>query len=145
MAIKQLSVFVDNKKGALSDITTFLAKQGIDLRAMSIADTQDFGILRLIVREHEAACAALREAGYILAVNDVTAVEIPDEPGGLARVVEILTAAGINMEYSYAFLTQSHGRACVVLRVDDNGKATSALAAAGVETLTSGESGQLPL
>ena len=145
MAIKQISVFLENRAGALEGAVRVLAGAGVDMRAMAIADTQEFGILRLIVREHEAACAALREAGYILAVNDVTAVEIPDEPGGLARVVEILTAAGINMEYSYAFLTQSQGRACVVLRVDDNGKATSALAAAGVETLTSGESGQLPL
>ena len=145
MAIKQISVFLENRAGALEGAVRVLAEAGVDMRAMAIADTQEFGILRLIVREHEAACAALREAGYILAVNDVTAVEIPDEPGGLARVVEILTAAGINMEYSYAFLTQSHGRACVVLRVYDNGKATSALAAAGVETLTSGESGQLPL
>ena len=144
MAIKQISVFLENRAGALEGAVRVLAEAGVDMRAMSIADTQEFGILRLIVREHEAACAALREAGYILAVNDVTAVEIPDEPGGLARVVGILTAAGINIEYSYVFLTQSHGRACVVLRVDDNGKATSALAAAGVETLTSGESGQLP-
>ena len=92
MAIKQLSVFVDNKKGALSDITTFLAKQGIDLRAMSIADTQDFGILRLSVNDTERAAALLRETEAIAKVTDVIAVALTDEPGGRAKVLEVLAA-----------------------------------------------------
>ena len=111
MAIKQLSVFVDNKKGALSDITTFLAKQGIDLRAMSIADTQDFGILRLIVNDTERAAALLRETEAIAKVTDVIAVALTDEPGGLAKVLEVLAAKEINMEYLYAFTAADKGHA----------------------------------
>ena len=136
MAIKQISVFLENRAGALEGAVRVLAGAGVDMRAMAIADTQEFGILRLIVREHEAACAALREAGYILAVNDVTAVEIPDEPGGLAKVVSILASHGVNIEYTYAFMTRSHGKACVVFRVEDNEAAESILEQHGITTLS---------
>ncbi len=132
MFTKQISVFLENKAGALEGAVKVLAEAGVDMRAMAIADTREFGILRLIVREHDTACATLRAAGYVIAQNDVTAVEIPDEPGGLAQVVAFLTAAGLNIEYSYAFLMPSHGRACVVLRVDDNQKACEVLTAHGV-------------
>ena len=138
MAIKQLSVFVDNKKGALSDITTFLAKQGIDLRAMSIADTQDFGILRLIVNDTERAAALLRAK-----VTDVIAVALTDEPGGLAKVLEVLAAKEINMEYLYAFTAADKGHAYVVFRVQDNAQTERVLQDAGIPVLTDADVAKL--
>ena len=92
--------------------------------------------MRMIVRGHDKACSALREAGYLVSTNYVTAVEIPDEPGGLARVVSILAGHGVNIEYTYAFMTRSHGRACVVFRVEDNEAAEQILAGEGIVTLS---------
>ena len=143
MAIKQLSVFVDNKKGALSDITSFRAKQGIDLRAMSIADTQDFGILRLIVNDTERAAALLRETEAIAKVTDVIAVALTDEPGGLAKVLEVLAAKEINMEYLYAFTAADKGHAYVVFRVQDNAQAEQVLQDAGIPVLTDADGAKL--
>lgn len=135
MAIQQISVFVENKKGSLERLVNVLAEAGVDMRAMAIADTQEFGILRMIVKGHDKACAALREAGYLVSQNEVTAVEIPDEPGGLAKVVGILAGHSINIEYTYAFMTRAHGHACVVFRVEDNDLVTNILKQNGIETL----------
>ncbi len=145
MAIRQISVFLENKQGSLEHVVGVLADAGVDLRAITIADTQEFGILRLIVRGHDTACAALREAGYIISLNYVTAVEIPDEPGGLLRVLNTVAATGLNIEYSYAFLTPSHGKACVVLRVSDNDIAADVLGRAGIKTLSAAEGDASPL
>lgn len=139
MAINQISVFVENKKGSLEHLVNTLAAAGVDMRAMAIADTQEFGILRMIVDKHDAACAALREAGYLVTQNRVTAVEIPDQPGGLARVIGILAGHGINIEYTYAFMTRAHGHACVVVRVEDNECADNLLAQNGIRTIQSGD------
>ena len=136
MALKQISVFVANKTGSLENLVNTLAEAGVDMRAMSIADTQEFGIMRMIVKGNTKACNALREAGYFVSVNYIVAVEIPDEPGGLAKIVSILAGHGIDIEYTYAFMTRSHGKACVVIRVEDNEAAEALLAEHGINTLS---------
>ena len=136
MALKQISVFVANQPGSLEKLVNVLAEAGVDMRAMSIADTQEFGIMRMIVKGNTKATAALREAGYLVNVSHVTAVEIPDEPGGLAKVVSILSSHGVSIEYTYAFMTRSHGKACVVFRVEDNEVAEGILAENGIVTLS---------
>ena len=100
MAIRQISVFVPNQNGSLEKLVNILAEAQVDMRAMAIADTMEFGILRMIVKGHDKACEALREAGYLVSQNEVTAVEIPDQPGGLANVVSILAGRGVNIEYT---------------------------------------------
>lgn len=139
MAIKQLSVFLENHPGTLSAVTRVLADAGVDMRAMAVADTQDFGILRLIVRDTDKAITALKAQGYLTTVNHVTAAVIPDEPGGLCHLVNILSEEGINIEYSYAFLTPEDGKACVVFRVADNAHAADAFHKAGVCVLDGDE------
>ena len=136
MALKQISVFVPNETGSLEKLVNILAEAGVDMRAMSIADTQEFGIMRMIVKGNTKATAALRDAGYLVSVNYVLAVEIPDEPGGLAKVVSILGEQGVNIEYTYAFMTRSHGKACVVFRVENNEAAEAILAQNGITTLS---------
>ena len=145
MAIRQISVFLENKQGSLEHVVNVLAEAGVDLRAITIADTQEFGILRLIVRGHDTACRALREAGYIISLNYVTAVEIPDEPGGLLRVLNLIASTGLNIEYSYAFLTPMDNKACVVLRVSDNDIAANILARNGIKTLSARQGDESPL
>ena len=136
MAIKQLSVFVENKQGKLVEITKLLAENGINMRALSIADTKDFGILRLIVDDTEKACLVLTEGGAVVKVTDVVAAELPHRPGSLSATLTVLDAAGINVEYLYAFLAKSDIGAYVVLRVGDNAQAEKVLADAGYKTLT---------
>ena len=120
MAIKQLSVFLENRHGTLIEVTDLLAKEGIDIRAMSLADTQDFGILRLIVNDPVAAKTALAKIGFVATVNEVTAVAINDNPGALSRVIHVLADNDVNIEYMYAFLSTHNGNAYVVFRVADN-------------------------
>ncbi|MBE6586102.1 MAG: ACT domain-containing protein [Ruminococcaceae bacterium] len=144
MAIRQISVFVPNQNGALERLVNVLAEAQVDMRAMAIADTADFGILRMIVKGHDKACAVLREAGYLVSQNDVTAVEIPDQPGGLARVVSILADHGVNIEYTYAFMTPSHGHACVVFRVEDNDLVDNILAQNDIVCLKHSGSDETP-
>ena len=144
MALKQISVFVANQPGSLEKLVNVLAEAGVDMRAMSIADTQEFGIMRMIVKGNTKACDALREAGYLVNISHVTAVEIPDEPGGLAKVVSILSGNGVNIEYTYAFMTRSHGHACVVFRVDDNDQVADLLAQNGIATLSQADADETP-
>ena len=120
MAIKQLAVFVENKHGSLDEITKILANAGVDIRALSISETQDFGILRMIVSNLEAAKATLKENQCVYTVTDVVGVSVPDTPGAMAGVIRILSENNINLEYVYAFLGASHDSACVILRVADN-------------------------
>ena len=136
MAINQLSIFAENKPGTIYNIAKCIADAGVDIRAMSVADTQDFGILRLIVSDLEKAKNALHDDGCILSVTQVIGVEVPDVPGGLASVLEILYNNHINVEYVYAFITISKKNACVVLRVGDNDQATEILEGAGIKVLT---------
>lgn len=132
MAIRQLSVFLENRHGTLVEVTELLAQENIDIRAMSLADTQDFGILRLIVNDPEAAKAALAGIGFIASVNEVLAVAIDDNPGALSKVIHALAAADVNIEYMYAFLSNHKGNAYVVLRVADNEATAAVLSDAGI-------------
>jgi hypothetical protein len=127
MLIKQLSVFVENKKGRLSAITDILRQSQIDIRALSVADTKDFGILRLIVSDVDKAYTALKNGECLVSLTDVIAVQIADRPGGLADAMDILSMSEISVEYMYAFISKSDGLASVILRVDDNEKATKVL------------------
>lgn len=134
--LKQLTVFVENRQGALVDITDILAKNGVNIRALSIADTKDFGILRLIVNDNEVAQKTLSEAGYLLKMTDVVGVKIGDAPGKLSGALDVLDKNSINMEYLYAFMTRTEKHAYVVLRVEDNAAAEAALEAAGYHLIT---------
>ena len=139
MTIKQLSVFVENKQGRLSEITGILQGAGVDIRALSLADTTDFGILRLIVDKEEAAEAALRGAGFTVSLTPVIAAGIADRPGGLAEAMATLRDGGISVEYMYAFISRRKEMAYVILRVDDNGKAAELLQKAAFPLLTEEE------
>ena len=122
MEIKQISVFFENKPGRLGEVTKVLADAGINLRAISIADTADFGILRLIVNDYEKASAALNEAGFTARITNVAAVEIEDKPGSLAKVMDIFKTASVNIEYLYASLEGKEGKAVVIFKLGDHDK-----------------------
>ena len=136
MSLKQLTVFVENKQGALVAITDTLAKHDVNIRALSIADTEDFGILRLIVNDNETALKTLSEEGYLIKTTEVVGVKIGDEPGKLSKALGVLDKAKINMEYLYAFMSRTEKHAYVVLRVADNSAAESALEAEGFHIIT---------
>ena len=136
MAIKQLTVFVENEQGALVDITETLAKNNINIRALSIAETEDFGILRLIVNDEASAESILKDAGYLIKITDVVGVKIGDEPGKLSAALRVLSENKINMEYLYAFMARTEKHAYVVLRVEDNTAAETALVDAGFKLVT---------
>lgn len=136
MSLKQLTIFVENKQGTLVNITDVLAKNNVNMRALSIADTEEFGILRLIVDNNDVAVKALQEAGYLLKMTDVVGVKIGDQPGKLSKALEVLDEAGINMEYLYAFMARTEKHAYVVLRVADNTAAEKALENAGFHMIT---------
>lgn len=125
--IKQLSVFVENKSGRLSDILNTIGNAGIDISALSIADTTDFGIVRMIVNDPESAAKALKENHFVVKVTDVIALAVADEAGGLASEVEKLKNAGISIEYMYAFIGKSDKGALVIVRVENPEKALEVL------------------
>jgi hypothetical protein len=139
MVIDQLSVFVENKLGHLADIAGLLGGAGIDLRALSIADTAEFGVLRLIVSDVGRAKALLAEAGCVVSVTRVLAVSLEDKPGSLAKVLRVLSDAGVSVEYVYAFITQKRGNAYVVLRVEDNERAAAVLTDSGIAAAGEGD------
>ena len=136
MSIRQISVFVENKQGSLVKITDVLSKENIDLRAMSIADTQDFGILRLIVSDTDRAVEILKRENCIVTVTEVIGARLRNEPGALATVIRVISEGGINMEYMYAFNGATPHHAYVVLRVDDNAKVHEMLLANGIKTIS---------
>lgn len=136
MSIRQISVFVENKKGSLVEITDTLAKENVDLRAMSIADTQDFGILRLIVSDTDKALEVLRSKNCIVTETPVVGVRLRNEPGALATVVKVLSEGNINVEYMYAFNGATPHHAYLVLRVDDNEKVAELLLKEGIKCIT---------
>ncbi|MBQ9743989.1 MAG: amino acid-binding protein [Clostridia bacterium] len=139
MAIQQLTVFVENKQGALVSITDTLASNNINIRALSIAETEDFGILRLIVNDVETAKKTLTDKGYLIKVTNVVGVKIGDAPGKLTEALGVLDKAGINMEYLYAFMTRTEKHAYVVFRVEDDDIAESALQNAGFHLITNAD------
>ena len=134
--MKQLTVFVQNKKGTVVSVTELLARNNINLRALSIAETQEFGILRLVVNDEKAAEAVLAENGYLIKVIDVIGVKIGDAPGKLTAALSVLDQADINVEYLYAFMARTEKHAYVVIRVENNEEAESALANAGFKIVT---------
>ena len=138
MLIKQISVFVENKEGRLAEITEKIAAAGVDIRALSIADTTDFGILRLIVDRPEETEKALREDGFTVSVTNVIAVGIDDVPGGFAKPMRVLANAHIDVEYMYAFISRDTKKAYVILRVNDNDAAAKVLEEAGIVLLDEG-------
>ncbi len=136
MAIKQLTVFVQNSKGTIVSVTDILAKNNVNIRALSIAETKDFGILRLIVNDNQTAIKLLEENGYLIKAIDVLGVKIGDEPGKLASALAVLDKADINVEYLYAFMARTEKHAYVVLRVEDNDLASKALVDAGFKLVS---------
>ena len=138
MAVSQLSIFAENKRGGLVELTTLLADSGVDLRALSLADTQDYGIVRLIVSDVAHACTALADKGIVYSVTPVLAIALDDKPGSLARAMQVLSDGGIDLEYMYAFLS-THGYACAIVRVSDNSAAETLLSSAGFKLLTQQE------
>ena len=143
MAIKQLTVFIQNKKGTVVSVTEILAKNDINLRALSIAETQDFGILRLIVSDEVKAEKVLGENGYLIKVIDVVGVKIGDAPGKLTAALDVLDKANINVEYLYAFMARTEKHAYVVLRVEDNEEAESILTSAGFKMISEADINKL--
>lgn len=139
MTVKQISVFVENKPGQLSEFTKLLEKNNIDLRALSIADTEDFGILRVIVDDSYKTVCMLKEAGYVCSVTPVLAVEIPDRPGSLVGVLDALAAGGVNLEYTYAFLSRKKASAYMIFRVTDNARAVEVLGQSGIKPICQDE------
>jgi hypothetical protein len=135
MTIRQLSLFVENRPGRLVEPCRALAEAGIDIRTLTLADTQQFGILRLIVSDWERARMLLEQAGYVVNVAEVVAVEVDDRPGGLAGLLDTLAPAGINIEYMYAFTFGRGGRAILIFRFDRPADAVKHLLAAGVSVL----------
>ncbi len=143
MAIKQLTVFVQNKKGTVVSVTEILSKNNINLRALSIAETQDFGILRLIVNDEKTAEKVLAENGYLIKVIDVVGVKIGDAPGKLTEALAVLDRENINVEYMYAFMARTEKHAYVVLKVEDNSVAEAALTGAGFKMITEADINKL--
>ena len=141
--LKQISVFVENKQGALVEITQVLAQNEINIRALSIADTKDFGILRLIVTDTDKALSALNEAGLLVKATEVVGVKIGDAPGKLGAALDVLDKAHINMEYLYACMTRTEKHAYVVLRVEDNASCEKALEDAGFHLITDADVAKL--
>ena len=138
--MKQVSIFIENKTGSLSTVCKVLAEGGINLRALSIADTQDFGILRVIVENTEKAMEILKKNGYICKTNSVLAVEIPDQPGAMASIMDIVSVPGVSVEYAYAFAShKANDSAYMIFRVSGYDKAKEVLEAAGIHLLTQEE------
>lgn len=136
MSVKQISVFLENRPGCLHEMTKALADNNIDMRGLSLAETSDFGIVRLIVDDVYGTANVLKSAGFIASITDVIAVEVPNVPGGLNKVLEILQGVNINVEYMYAILgNKSSETAYMIFRVNDNESASNALMNAGVRIM----------
>jgi len=135
MKVKQISLFMENRAGRLAEVARILGQGGINIRALSLADTSDFGILRLIVNDVDRALALLRTTGHTVSVTDVIAVEVSDRPGGLADVLGTLEKAGLNVEYMYAFVEKATDKAVLVFRFEDTDRALEVLRKAGVSVL----------
>ncbi|NLV20997.1 MAG: ACT domain-containing protein [Syntrophomonadaceae bacterium] len=132
---KQLSVFLENKAGRLAKVTRILGEAGINIRALSIADTSDFGILRIIVNDPPTAYTILKDAGFTVSETEVIAVRVQDTPGGLATVLEQMSDANLNIEYMYAFLGTSENDALVIFKIEDNKKARAAFKEKGIQII----------
>ena len=134
--IRQISVFIDNRPASLSEMTRSLADENINLRALSLAETRDFGTTRIIVADVDTCSEVLKEAGYHFIETDVLAVEVADRPGGMADVLECIAIEHISVEYAYAMIEKREGSAVIILRVDNIGKAIMALRKRNIRLLT---------
>jgi hypothetical protein len=132
MKVEQISVFLENKAGRLAEVTRVLGEAGVNIRALSLADTTDFGILRLIVDKYEVAREVLKSKGFTVGKTEVVAIEVPDRPGGLASVLATLARAGINVEYMYAFVQHSGKNAVIIFRFDNLEDAINLLQKEGI-------------
>jgi hypothetical protein len=132
MTVRQVSVFIENKPGTMVKITDALGKGGIDVRAASLADTQDFGILRLIVDDTDKARKILSDIGCVTSVIDVIAAEVPDEPGAMTTLLQKVSSTGLNIEYMYAFVSLKNHKVYIVLRIKDTKKAVEILTGEGI-------------
>ena len=137
MKLKQIAVFLQNQPGHLNGICRALANANINIATLSLADTQQFGILRLIISEWERAVTVLEAAGYLVQIRDVIATEVEDRPGGMADILDVVSKAGINIEYMYAFAERHGNRAVLVFRFADPDQAIAVLTAAGINVLSS--------
>ena len=135
MTVEQISVFVENRSGQLGDVTRVLEKAGINIRALSLSDTTDFGVLRLMADDAEKARDALAAAGFTVGTTPVVAVDVADEPGGLGRVLSVLSEHGINVEYLYAYTQQESTRATIIFRFDRTEEAVNVLESRGFRVL----------
>ncbi len=139
MKVKQISVFLENKSGRLAEVAKLLGEAGINIRALSIADTSDFGILRLIVNAPEQASQVLKAANFTLSETEIIVVQVPDHPGGLAKILEVMESSQVNIEYMYAFVGHTITGAVVVFRVEQLDLAIQILAKAGIKLLSETE------
>jgi len=135
MKVEQISIFLENKSGRLAEVAEALAGAGINIRALSLADTSDFGILRLIVNDTEKAKKVLKDNGFTVGKTEVIAVEVADRPGGIAEILNVMRDGGINVEYMYAFVQKSGQHAVIIFRFDELEKAIEALQKAGIRIL----------
>ena len=135
MKVEQISVFLENKSGRLAEVASVLAASGINIRALSLADTTDFGILRLIVNDTEKAKQVLKDNGFTVGKTEVIGVEVADKPGGLAEILNVMKDNNINVEYMYAFLQKSANKAIIIFRFDELEKAIDVLQKAGIKIL----------
>ncbi|MBQ1994217.1 MAG: acetolactate synthase [Lachnospiraceae bacterium] len=139
MAVKQISVFIENHSGKLAEFCNLLSKNEINMRASSLADAQDFGIVRIIVDDIYKASTILKDAEYVFSIKDVIAIELPDHPGSLAKVLDILSQKDMNVEYMYAFTNHKAGSASMILRVNDVKTASELLSANGITQISQEE------
>ena len=135
MNVEQISIFLENKSGRLAEVTSVLSEAGINIRALYLADTADFGILRLIVNDTEKSRQVLKDHGFTVEKTKVVAIEVPDRPGGLSSILNTIKEAGINVEYMYAFVEKSGENAIVIFRFDEFEKSIDVLRQAGVRIL----------
>lgn len=135
MKVEQLSIFLENKAGRLAEVTHTLSGAGVNIRALSLADTSDFGILRLIVSEHEKAKSVLKDRGFTVGRTNVVAVEVDDNPGGLDGILQLLSKHGINVEYMYAFVQTNGKNATLILRFDKTDQAIEVLTANNISII----------
>ena len=141
VCLKQITVFLENRAGRLAAICNALGEQKVNILALSLADTADFGILRLVVDDPDTGIAALKTGGFTVAISDIVAVDVPDHPGGMGEVLDVLVGAGVNVEYLYAFAGEREGYAPIAFRFSDTAEGVRALRKAGINVQYRGPMG----
>ncbi len=141
MTVKQISIFLENRPGQLRDITGSLEKKDINIRAITVAETADYGIIRLIVEEPDEAMAILKEQAFLAVLSEVVAVAVPDRPGGLAKILDLMVDSDINIEYMYSVFGKVEGEAVMIFKVNETEKFKELLAANGIKEAESSELG----